>query len=86
VDVGAIDERQPVELDREQQDQQQAGEERRQREADEGQRVGDLVEQRVRLRRRVDADRQRDQQREQLRRADDEDRRPAAAAGSGPTR
>ena len=47
-DVGAEDERQPVELDREQQDQQQAGEERRQREADEGERAGDAVEPRIR--------------------------------------
>ena len=35
-DVGPVDERQPVELDAEDQDQQQAGEEGRQREADEG--------------------------------------------------
>ena len=52
VDVGAVDEGQPVELDAEHQDQQQAGEEGRQREADEGQRVGDLVEDRIGPRRR----------------------------------
>jgi hypothetical protein len=46
-DVGAVDEGQPVELDREDQDEQQAGEEGRQREADEGEGVGDLVEQRI---------------------------------------
>ena len=77
-DVGAVDEGQPVELDREHQDEEEAGEEGRQREADEGERAGDLVEERVGPRRRVDADRQRDQQRQDLRGADDEQRRRQA--------
>ena len=70
LDVGRIDERQPVQRDREHQDEQDAGEEGRQRKADEGERVGDLVEQRIGLCRGIDADRYRDQQRQQLRRAD----------------
>jgi hypothetical protein len=61
-------------MDREQQDHQQAGEEGGQREADEGQRVRDLVEDRIGPGRRVDADRQRDAQRQDLRGADRRDR------------
>ena len=61
LDVGGVDERQPVQRDRKQQDEQQAGEEGRQRKADEGERVGDLVEDRIGPRRGIDADRDRDQ-------------------------
>ena len=78
-DVGAIDEGQPVELDAEQQDQQQAGEERRQREADEGQRAGDLVEPRIGPRRRR---RCRPAGRSQRQRAATSRSRPASPAGA----
>ena len=73
-----VDERQPVQRDRKQQDEQQAGEEGRQREADKGERVGDLVEDRIGPRRGIDADRDRDRQRQQLRRADHIERRRQA--------
>ena len=52
----------------------EAGEERRQREADQGERAGDLVEDRIGPGRRIDADRQRDQQRQHLRCADHAER------------
>ncbi len=74
-DIDAIDERQPAEIDAEDQDQQQPGEECRQRKADKGKRVGDLVEDRIGPHRGIDADRQRDRQRQNLRRADHEQRR-----------
>ena len=47
----------------------------RQGEADECQRVRDLVEDRIRPHGRIDADRQRDEERQDLRGADDEERR-----------
>ncbi len=72
--IDAIDERQPAEIDAEDQDQQQSREERRQRKADEGKRVGDLVEDRIGPHRGIDADRQRDRQCQDLRRADHEQR------------
>ena len=62
-DVGAEDEGQPVELDREQQDEEQVGEEVG-READEGQGAGDPVEQRVWPGGGIDAHRQGDHQRQ----------------------
>jgi hypothetical protein len=49
------------------QDEEEPGEEGRQREADEGQRVGDLVEKRIGPRRGVYTDRQRDRERQELR-------------------
>ena len=75
-----VDEGQPVELQREDQDEQEAGEEGRQREAHEGERVRDLVEQRIGPERRVDADRHGDRERQDLRGADDEQRRRDALA------
>ena len=66
-DVGAIDERQPAEIDAEDQDQQQPGKEGGQREANEGKRIGDLIEDRIGPHRRVHADRQRDRQSQKLR-------------------
>src|SRR5262249_48706951 len=74
-DVRAIYERQPIEVDAEDQNEQEAHEEGGQGEADKRQRAGDLIEDRIGPHRRVDADRQRDQQGEDLRGADDEDRR-----------
>ncbi len=70
IDVGGVDEGQPVQRDREDQDEQDAGEEGRQREANEGERVGDLVEYRIGLGRGIDADGNRDQQRQDLGRPD----------------
>ena len=74
-EIRAVDERQPVQIDAEHQDEEQPGEERRQREADERQRAGDLIEDRVGPRGGKDADRNGDQDRQDLRRADDEQRR-----------
>ncbi len=72
--IDAIDERQPAEIDAEDQDQQQAGEERRQRKADKGKGVGDLVEDRIGPHRGIDADRKCHRQCQELRRADHEQR------------
>jgi hypothetical protein len=63
-------ERQPAQVDAEQQDEQDAGEEGRQRKADEGQRAGDAVEPAVGLDGGQHAHRQRHQDGQHLRRAD----------------
>src|SRR3972149_5938078 len=83
VEVGAVDEGQPVELDAEDQDEDEPREERGQGEADEGERRGDLVEERVGAERGEDADRQRDQDAEELRRAEDPERRAEAVQEEG---
>src|SRR5882724_52492 len=70
-DIGAIDEGQPAEIDAEDQDQQQPREESRQRKTDKGERVGDLVEDRIRPHRGKYADGERGRQGQNLRRADD---------------
>ena len=59
--VGAVNKWQPIEVDAEYQDKQDAREESGQGEADQGQGAGDLIEDRIGPCRRVDADRQRDQ-------------------------
>ena len=73
-DIGAIDKGQPTEIDAEDQDQQQSREEGRQRKTDKGHRVGDLVEDRIGPHRGIHADRKRNRQSQDLRRADDEQR------------
>ncbi len=76
--VGAEHERQPVEFHAEQQDEHDASEEGRQREADHRKRAGDLVKDRIGPRRRKDAHRQGDQQCQNLRGADNAKRRRQA--------
>ena len=72
IDISPVHERKPVEIDAEHQDEEQAREEGRQRETDERQCVGDLVEERVGPCRGEYAYRQRDHQRQYLRRPDHE--------------
>lgn len=73
-EVSAVDEGQPAQVDAEEQDEQHAGEEGRQRKADKGEGAGDAVEPRVGLDGGQHAHRQRHHQRQHLRQADDGDR------------
>src|SRR2546430_4940 len=72
-DVGTIDEREPVEVDAEYQNEQEPREERRQGEPDERERRRHLVEDRVGAERRVRANRDGDQDREEQCRAQDDE-------------
>src|SRR5258705_1463456 len=72
-DVGPVDEGEPVQVDAEKEDEEQPGEKRRQRKAEEGASGGDLVEEGVGARRRVDPDGDGDEEAQELRGADDED-------------
>ena len=82
-DVGAVDERQPVQMDAQQQDEQEAGEERGQGEADERQGGRDLIEDRVGAQGGVRADRDRDEDRQELGRGEDDERRGQALQDQG---